>query len=94
MCDDDDAHVCLSLQGPEQVEYLRLDRDVEGRRRFVCYEQGRATGQGHRDHHPLKHATRHLMRIIVKAFSGGGDAYLTEHLDGRGPGGLAAKRLM
>jgi hypothetical protein len=34
------------------------------------------------------------MWIIVKAFGRGGDAYLTEHFDGRSPGGFAAKRLM
>ena len=39
--------------------------DVERRRGFVGDEQLRCAGHRHRDHHPLAHAARELMRIVV-----------------------------
>jgi hypothetical protein len=59
-----------------QVEDLRLDGDVERGRRLVGDQQRRAAGQRHRDHRPLAHAARQLVRIIVDARFGSGTHHL------------------
>ena len=51
----------------DQIENLRLDGDVERRRRLVCDQQARITGERHGDHHALAHAAGHFMRIGVDA---------------------------
>ena len=60
------------LQLAQQVEDLRLDRDVERRRRLVGDEQRRLAGERHRDQHALPHAAGQLMRIVVDARCGSG----------------------
>ena len=60
--DEDDRRPGLVAQVPHQVEDLRLDRDVEGGRRLVGDEQLGLAGERHRDHHPLGHPARHLVR--------------------------------
>ena len=54
--DEQDRHADLAPQLVDQRQDLRLDRDVEGRRRFVGDQQQRIAGQRHRDHHALPHA--------------------------------------
>ena len=56
--DEDQRHAALILQAAQQIEDLRLDRHVEGRRRLVGDQEARIAGDGHRDHHPLVHAAR------------------------------------
>ena len=57
-----------SLAGSsQQLEHLRLDRDVERRRRLVGDQQLRVAGQRHGDHHPLAHAAGELVRIGAEA---------------------------
>ena len=73
--DQDDCHPEPLSQGVKQVEDLRLDRHVEGRRRLVGDEQGRLADQGHGDHHPLAKAARELMGILIEPLGGSG------HLD-------------
>ena len=53
----------LVAQLLEQLEDLRLDHDVEGGRRLVADDDRRVAGQGHRDHRPLAHAARQLVRV-------------------------------
>ena len=73
-----------------QVEDLGLDRDVEGGRRLVGDEQLRLAGEGHRDHHPLGHAARHLVREGLEAPLRVRDADHPQQLEGAVAGGLAA----
>ena len=74
-------HACLLLKPAQEVQDLRLDRDVERRGRLVGYQDTGAAGEGHRDHDPLLHAARHLVRIVVHPYFGRGDAHLCEHID-------------
>ena len=53
------------LQLADQLEDLRLDRDVERRGRLVGDQELRRAGERHRDHHALAHAAGELVRIIV-----------------------------
>ena len=46
---------------------MRLDRDVERRRRLVGNQQRRVAGKRHGDHDALPHAARELVRIVVHA---------------------------
>ncbi len=75
-------HAELVLQPLQQLEDLRLDGHVERGGRLVGDEQRRAAGERHRDHHPLSHATRELVRILGGALLRGGDAHLPEQFDG------------
>ena len=65
-----------------QVEDLGLDRDVERGRRLVGDEQLRLAGEGHRDHHPLGHAARHLVRERLEPPLRVGDADHLQQLEG------------
>ena len=84
----DDAHVVgdehhrhphLVLQQSDQRQDLRLDRDVERGGRLVGDQQARAARQRHRDHHPLAHAARELMRIARQHLRRFRDAHQLEH---------------
>ena len=66
MGDPDDRHPELLLQPLDQAKDLSLNRDVERRRRLVGNQERRVAGKRHRDHYPLPHAARELMRIIVE----------------------------
>ncbi len=81
-----------------QVQDLGLDGHVERRGGLVGDEQGGAAGEGHGDHHPLAHAARELVRVVVEASLGVRHAHLAQQLTppargpphGRGPGAAAA----
>ena len=47
----------------EELQDLGLDHDVEGGRRLVADDDRRVAGEGHRDHRPLAHPARQLVRI-------------------------------
>ena len=66
MGDEEDRHVELRLQVAQQVEDLRLDRDIEGRGRLVGDQEHRSAGDRTGDEHALCHAARDLMRIRVE----------------------------
>jgi len=63
--DQQQCHTNLTLQRLNQVQDLRLHRDIECRRRLVGDHQARATGNRHGNHNPLPHATGQLMRITA-----------------------------
>ena len=65
MSSSDRLKRCLQLA--QQVEHLRLDGDVERRRRLVGDDQRRLAGERDRDHHALAHAAGELMRIVADA---------------------------
>ncbi len=56
----------LSLELVEQVEDLRLDRHVEGRRRLVEDDQLRVEGDGPGDGEPLPLTARELMGVAIE----------------------------
>ena len=86
--DEQQRHAELASQPRQQLEDLRLDGDVERGGRLVGDEQRRAAGERHGDHHALAHAAGHLVRIVVDAPLGIGDADQPEEL-----GRLGARRL-
>ena len=59
-------HAEFALQVGEQMQDLRLDRDVERRRRLVGDDQRRAAHQRHRDHHALAQPAGELVRILAR----------------------------
>jgi len=54
--DQDQRRVLLGDELAQEVEDLRLDRDIERGRRLVGDQQLRLTGQRHRDHCALAHS--------------------------------------
>ena len=90
--DQQHRHAEPVLQVPEQGEDLRLDGDVKGRRGLVGDEQLGLVGQRHRDHHALPQAAGQLVRVVVQALLGPGQADQVQHLHrpvaGVGLGGL------
>ena len=57
----------LAPQVVEQLEDLRLRGDVERGGGLVGDEHARAVRQRHRQHHPLAHAARELVRVVAGA---------------------------
>jgi hypothetical protein len=84
MRDEEDRHPLFLLQDLEQLQDLRLDRDVERGRRLVGDQQFWLAGQGHRDHHALAHAAGEAMWIFVKARLRRGNANALEQTNGLG----------
>jgi hypothetical protein len=80
--DDDDRGVVLVREALHEFEDLRLDRHVEGRRRLVGQQQLRVAGEGDRDHDALPHAARELVRVVLDALLGLGDADRLQQLNG------------
>ena len=68
--DQDHGGAELGSQARDQLEDLRLDGDVERRRRLVGDQQLRVVDQRHRDHHALAHAAGQLVRIARASRSG------------------------
>ena len=92
--DHDDGHAKLVPEALDQIENLRLDGDVEGRGRLVGYEKLWLAAQRHRDHHPLTHAARELVRVVVDAVAGGRDTDQLQQLDGPPAGRRAVQPLV
>ncbi len=67
--DEDVGQVELVLQLVEQVDHLRLDRDVERRDRLVEQDQLRVDGERPRDPDPLALAARELVREAVEVLA-------------------------
>ena len=82
MRDQQHAHVAFSLQILQQIENLRLDRDIERGGRLISDQQGRVAGQGHGNHHPLFHTTGKLEGIFVEPAIGIGNANGRQQLAG------------
>ena len=63
--DEQQGHAEPLLQLLDEAQDLRLDGNIQRRRRFVRHEQRRVAAQRHRDHHPLALAAAQLMRKVV-----------------------------
>ena len=79
--DQDDRHAGFLLQFAQQVEDLRLHRDIERGGGFVGDQQVGRAGQRHGDHHALAHAAGHLVRIFVEAAFRRGNAHALQRGD-------------
>ena len=77
--DEDDRHVHLVLERPDELQDLGLNRHVERGRGFVGDQQRGFAGERHRDHHPLPHAAGELVRMPVEDLRGFGNAHLLQH---------------
>ncbi len=88
MGDHDLRRPGLAPEIAHQVEDLRLDRHVQRRRGLVRDEKRWIVRQRHGDHHPLPHAARKLMRILVQTALRRGDPYPLEHLQRARPAGV------
>ena len=90
MGDENERGAGLARQLLEQIEDLRLHRDIERGGRLVGHDQFGLAGQRHRDHGALTHASGILMRIGLQTACGIRDADLLEqtarHLEGTRPG--------
>ena len=85
--DQQKAGAGLVDQRAHQIKDLRLHGHVERGRWLIRDQQFRFKRQSHRDHHPLAHAARKLMRILLQARCGPVDADLVQHFDGKRAGG-------
>ncbi len=71
MGDQHDRHAELVLHLLHQLQDLRLDGDVERRRRLVGDQELGLAGKRHGDHDALAHAAGELVRIVVHAAAAG-----------------------
>jgi hypothetical protein len=78
--DQDHRRPGLDQQRLQQVQDLRLDRDVQRGGRLVGDDQRGPAGDGHGDHHPLAHAAGELVGVVVQALAGVGDGDLGEQV--------------
>src|SRR5208282_3403573 len=77
----DDRETEPLLEIADQVENLRLDRNVERGGRLVGDQQVGVARERHRDHHPLAHPAGQLMRVVVDPAFRIGDPDHLERLD-------------
>ena len=80
--DEDDAEPLLTAEIPDEIEDLGLNGDVEGGRRLVCDEELRVRRERERDHHPLAHSPRELVRVVPEPRPRLLDADLVEEAHG------------
>ena len=81
MRDEDDADVEVALHRLDQLDDLRLHRDVERRRRLVGDQHVGVVHERHRDHGALAHAARELVRVVARPLLRVRDADAVEQLD-------------
>jgi hypothetical protein len=75
----------LLLEVLEEIEHLRLDRDVESRDRLVGDQQTRRGGQRTRDADALALAARELVRVAKRLLAGQADLLEARRRGPRGP---------
>ena len=85
MRDEQHGHAEPGLNLLQQLEDLRLHRDVERGRGFVGDQKIGLVGERHGDHHALALSARELVRIARKPGFRIGDAHLIEQLEGARP---------
>ena len=90
MRDEENAHAHLHLLGADEIENLRLGRDVESRGRLVGNQNGGAAAQRHRDHGALTHAAAELIGILARDLCRTRHAYGSERVDNGGCAGVRA----
>ena len=78
--DQDHRHPELLLESLDQGQDLGLDRDVERGGGLVGDQDLGVVDERHRDHHPLAHPARELVRVFVDAPLRVGDSHQAEQL--------------
>ena len=86
MGDQHDGCTHSAVEFHHQLENLRLDGHIQRRGRLIGNQQLGVARQGHRNHHPLAHAARELVRVVVHAALRIGDAHQAQHLSSTGHG--------
>ena len=81
VADPDHRRAALARQALHQVDDLRLDGDVERRRRLVGDQQARIAGERDGDHHALAHAAGELVGVGAEPLAGHRYAHGFEQLD-------------
>jgi hypothetical protein len=71
----------LLLQADHEIEYLRLDGDVEGGGRFIRNQHLRVAREAHRDHGPLAHTAGELVRVLLRPPFGVSDTDVAQDLN-------------
>ena len=94
MCDEQQRHAVFARQLAHQVEHLGLDGHVERGGRFVGDQEARRTSQRHGDDDALAHTARQLVRILVEAARGIGDAHPSDEIERLGVGCFAVHAAM
>ena len=94
VADEDHGQAALATQLLEQLEDLRLDRDVERRGRLVEDQQIRLGGEDAGDQGALAHAARQFVRVGLGNGLGLDDADLVEQLDCPREGALGREATM
>ncbi len=89
--DEDHRHAGVGAQFGEQRHDLGLHCHIERGRRLVGYEEARAAGESHGNHHPLAHAARQLVRIVAITGFRVGNAHPVQHVERRATGFGAAQ---
>ena len=92
--DEQHRHAERGLRVLQQLQNLRLHRDVERGGRLVGDQQVGLVGERHRDHHALALAAGQLMRIAAEPSGRIGNADLVEQFDDARARRLACKPLM
>jgi hypothetical protein len=80
--DKKDRDTDVIAESPEEIEYLCLNRYVEGGRGLVGYKQLRLAGDRHCDNNSLTHSSGELVRIRTTPSPGVWDPDQVEKLDG------------
>jgi hypothetical protein len=80
VADEEDARPEVASEPRDELEHLRLHGCVEPGRRLVEYEEGRVGGERHRDHDPLLHPARELVRVASHDARRIGDLHTPQHL--------------
>ena len=81
--DQDHRQVAVAVQLFDQLQDLRLDRDVEGGGRLVGDQDLGLERQRHRDHRPLAHPAGELVRVVSTRALGVRDPDRPQQLDRR-----------
>ena len=79
--DEQDRGAVAVADLAQQIEHLGLDRDVERGGRLVGDQQLGAERQAHRDHRPLLHAARELVRVFARPLLGRAQMHAPEQVD-------------
>ena len=85
--DEEDRQAELAPQPLEELQDLRLQRDVEGGGRLVGDQQLGPGGERDRQHRALPLAARELVRELAQPAHRIGNRQQLEELEGAGPGG-------
>ena len=81
MSDENDGHVHVFLEFPDQIQNVCLSGHIEGCCGFIGDQQARLAGEGHGDHGSLTHATTEFKDIRPEPGLRLGDTNPLEDID-------------